>query len=405
MLIKRENYLKKLKQLKDKNLITVITGIRRAGKSTLLEIFRDDLLQQWVPAENIIFINFEDRANIDLTNRTKLHDEITAKLSPTQMNYVFLDEVQMVKDFERMVDSLFIKKNVDLYITGSNAFLLSGNLATLLSGRYISINILPLSFAEYKEALPQKSADELFRQYFDNSSFPEAVELFKTAPDLVNNYLKDIYETVVKKDIFQRHDIRDENNFERVIKFMVNNISCFVSAKSIADALNEQHKANEQDINHNTIDRYLQHLTESYFLYKADRYDIKGKKILKTQNKYFVVDLWFRKLLVSSPKDSDLGHRLENIVYLELRRRNWGNIWIGKADENEVDFVVQNAMGDRQYYQVAYTTHHPETLQRELKPLQKIKDNYQKFIITTDLDTSSYDGIQKINIIDRLLSS
>lgn len=405
MIIKRDQYLTKLRQLKDTNLIKVITGIRRSGKSTLLEIFKNELLDSGVSEHRIVFINFEERKNIDLIDWKKLHDEIEGRLVNNEMNYIFLDEVQKVQNFEEMVDSLFVKKNVDLYITGSNAFLLSGELATLLSGRYISTNILPLSFSEYIQAFPEKNQDELFRQYLNGTSFPEAIDLLKTAPNLVNDYLKDLYETVVKKDIFSRYNIREQNNFESVLKFMVDNIGNMVSAKSIADALNIGNKNHEEDINHNTVQRYLQYLCESYILYKADRYDIKGKKLLKTQDKYYTVDLGFRNFLLGNKADTDLGHRLENIVYLELRRRNRGDIFVGKKDENEIDFVVQNVSGEREYYQVAYTVHNSETLKREIEPLQKIKDNYQKFIISTDYDNSIYEGIRKINVIDWLLKN
>jgi predicted AAA+ superfamily ATPase len=403
MIIQREEYLERLRKLRDKNLIKVVTGVRRSGKSTLLQLFQEELLASGVPKSRIISINFEERKNLALTDWVKLHDEIEAKLTDGQMNYIFLDEVQMVKDFERMVDSLFVKPNTDLYITGSNAFLLSGDLATLLSGRYLSTNILPLSFAEYVEAFPETNRDELFRKYLMSSAFPEAVGLEKDAPDLINSYIKDIYETVINKDIKNRYQIRDMANFERVVRFALDNIGNMVSAKSIADVLNAGNKTHEKDISHNTIDNYLRYLTEAYLLYKADRYDIKGKKLLKTQDKYYVVDMGFRNVLVGDNPESDLGHKLENLVYLELRRRGGWHIFVGKNDETEVDFVVGKAGGEREYYQVAYTTHSSDTLKRELEPLQKIRDNYQKFIISTDFDNSVYDGIRKVNVVDWLL--
>jgi predicted AAA+ superfamily ATPase len=395
--------LDRLKRLKDKNLIKVITGVRRSGKSTLLQLFQAELLHYGVAQQQIIFLNFEERQNLELTDWVRVHDEIERRMVKNQMNYIFLDEVQMVNDFERMVDSLFVKPNADLYVTGSNAFLLSGELATLLSGRYISANMLPLSFAEYTEAFPEISHDELFRKYLASSALPEAVGLEKDAPNLINNYIKDIYDTLVNKDIKNRYQIRDMANFERVTRFILDNIGNMVSAKSIADTLNAGHKAHQKDISHNTVDNYLQYLTEAYLLYKADRYDIKGKQLLRTQDKYYVVDMGFRNVLVGNNPDTDLGHKLENLVYLELRRREAWNIYVGKNDTSEIDFVVEKPSGEREYYQVAYTTHSSETLRRELEPLQKIKDNYQKFIISTDFDNSVYDGIRKINVVDWLL--
>lgn len=403
MLIKRQFYLDNLLKLKDKNLIKVITGLRRVGKSTLLKLFQQELLADGVAKNNIIVINFEERESVNLTDWKILHDEIMKLLSPKGMNYVFLDEVQMVKEFERMVGSLFVKPNIDLYITGSNAFLLSGELTTLLSGRYISMNLLPLSFSEYAQIFPELSVESLFRQYLNNSAMPEAAFLFRDAPDLANNYLRDIYETVINKDIKQRYQIRDMNSFKKVTRFVLDNVGSFVSANSIAEVLNVGNRNRDPDISHKTVDNYLHYLSESYFLYQADRYDIKGKNLLKTQNKYYLTDMGFRNALVGEKIEVDLGHKLENLVYLELRRRSNGDIWVGKHDVTEVDFVVQKLAGEREYYQVALTSVDKETMARELKPLQNIKDNYQKFLLTTDPDSGVYEGIRKINVIDWLL--
>jgi predicted AAA+ superfamily ATPase len=403
MLIRRENYLKELRKLRDKNLIKIITGMRRAGKSTLLELFREELLDGGVDESQIQFINFEEAKNIDLTDWLKLHNNIETKLISDKMNYIFLDEIQMVDDFERVVDSLYVKKNTDIYITGSNAFLLSGELATLLTGRHISTNILPLSFSEYAELFPEMGKIELFGQYLNSSSMPEAAQLSQDAPELVNKYLRDIYNTVVAKDIKRRYQIRDEANFGRVLQFLLDNIGSFVSTRSITDALNSELKKGETTISHHTVDTYIGYLTDTYLLYKADRYDIKGKNLLKTQDKYYVVDLGLRSALVSGKVDADLGHKLENLVYLELRRRNIGDIWVGKADNTEVDFVVQNPRGEREYYQVAWTAHDSKTLDRELSPYAKIHDNYPKYLITTDLGNNTIDGVQKVNVIDWLL--
>lgn len=379
--------------------------MRRVGKSTLLEQFRDELLYSGVLNKQIQFINFEEAKNLKITNWKNLNDTIESKLVNNKMNYIFLDEVQKVDNFEQMVDSLFVKKNTDIYITGSNAFLLSGELATLLTGRYISINVLPLSFLEYTKLFPKIAKADLFGQYLNSSSLPEAAQLSIDIPELVNKYLLDVYDTVVLKDIKKRNEIRDMANFEKIFKFVLSSVGSFISSRSITDTLNSQLKNNETTISHHTVDTYLSYLIETYLLYQVDRYDIKGKKILKTQDKYYTVDLGLRSTLTSGRVDSDLGHKLENLVYLELRRRNVGDIWVGKQDNNEIDFVVQNPVGERSYYQVAYSTQEPETLERELKPFTKIRDNYPKFLITLDLGNIIIDGIQKINIIDWLLKS
>ena len=405
MLIRREKYLTTLRQLRDKNLIKVITGLRRVGKSTLLQLFQEELRGSGVPKKQIISYNFEDPAYRDRLDWGTLYEEINERLIDIEMNYVFLDEVQTIPSFERLVDGLFIKKNVDLYITGSNAFLLSGELATLLSGRYISINLLPLSLSEYKELYTDTASRDLFDSYIQASTLPEAASLAIDAPNLVNKYLLDIFDTVVNKDIKNRYEIRDMENFNRVTRFALDNVGNFVSSNSIAESLNAKKGSSSTAISHKTIDKYLAYLTESFFLYKVDRYDIKGKKLLKTQDKYYATDLGFRRALVSGRADADLGHRLENIIYLELKRRNIGDIWVGKHDDLEVDFIVQNPAGEREYYQVAWTASITSTLGRELKPLESISDNFPKFLITTDPGDVTIDGIRRLNAIDWLLKA
>lgn len=404
MLIKREQYLAKLRQLKDKNLVKVVTGIRRSGKSTIFELFQNELRDLGISQDRIQSFNFE---SVELAgeNYQSIYAKIANSLVADQTNYIFLDEVQILPEFERLIDGLFILKNVDLYVTGSNAYLLSGELATLLTGRYFLIHILPLSFAEYSEFYADRDNGKLFAQYLSSTAFPEALNLSTDAPELVNEYVKTVYQNIVSKDIFVRYDVRDDANFERVFRFILGNIGSFVSTKSIADALNVGKKATETTISHNTVARYLGYFVESYLLYKADRYDIKGKELLKTQNKYYVVDLGLRLALLGEQKDVDLGHKLENIVYLELVRRYGTSIYVGKHNDQEVDFVVNLPEGGRFYYQVAWTVHDSQTLKRELKPLESIKDNYQKFVITTDPDNSVYEGIQKLNVADWLLDS
>jgi predicted ATPase (AAA+ superfamily) len=400
-MIIRQEYLNQLRLLKDQKVIKVITGIRRSGKSTLLELFRDDLKKQNIAKEQIQFFNFEEEKNVDLRDWRKLHQTIEEKLVQNKMNYIFLDEIQKVDHFEELVNSLFVKKNVDLYITGSNAFLLSSELATLLTGRYISIHLLPFSFKEYTEMHPDETNyDRLFEKYLNSSSFPEVVRLSKVNEELANNYLKDLYNTIVNKDIAKRYNIRNEIDFERTIKFVFDSIGSPLSARNIANTL----KNESINVFHGTIVNYLQYLTKSYMIYPVNRYDIKGKKILITNDKYYVVDLGLRNLLLSDSPKSDIGHRLENVVYLELLRLNKGKIFVGKNEDSEVDFILQMSSGKRVYYQVAYQVNdRPETLKRELAPFFKIKDNYPKILLTMDLVPEEFEGIKKINIVNWLL--
>lgn len=400
-MIIRQEYLNQLRLLKDQKVIKVITGIRRSGKSTLLELFREDLKKQNIAKEQIQFFNFEEEKNVNLRDWRKLHQTIEEKLVQNKMNYIFLDEIQKVDHFEELVNSLFVKKNVDLYITGSNAFLLSSELATLLTGRYISIHLLPFSFKEYTEMYPDETNyDRLFEKYLNSSSFPEVVRLSKVNEELENNYLKDLYNTIVNKDIAKKYNIRNEIVFERTIKFVFDSIGSPLSARNIANTL----KNESINVFHGTIINYLQYLTKSYMIYPVNRYDIKGKKILITNDKYYVVDLGLRNLLLSDPPKSDIGHRLENVVYLELLRLNKGKIFVGKNEDSEVDFILQMPNGKRVYYQVAYQVNdRPETLKRELAPFFKIKDNYPKILLTMDLIPEEFEGIKKINIVNWLL--
>ncbi len=399
-MIERRLYLNRLKQLKDQNLIKVITGIRRCGKSTLLVAFMKELLKEGVPNENIIFLNFEERESLHLTNWTTLYDEITEQVDPHKKYYIFLDEVQLIDDFERLINSLFTKKNIDLYVTGSNAYLLSSELATLLTGRYIAINLQPYSFKEYASAYSEeKNTDRLFRKYINESCFPEAVTLSKSDENLVNDYLQSIYDTVIIKDISQRHKLRNVANLHRIVSFLFDSIGSNVSPTNIAAQLNHN---SPKKISHNTIIKYLGYLTQSYILYAAPRYDIKGKELLSTNGKYYVVDLGLKNITASNKYEADLGRKLENIVYFELLRRG-GKVYVGKHNDREIDFVVQKANNKREYYQVAYTVNDEKTFNREISAFDRLKDNYPKFLLTLDYDNVSINGIQKINVIDWLL--
>lgn len=400
--IKREAYLGKLRELRDSHLIKVITGMRRVGKSTILADFRDELLASGVPKRRVHFVNFEERRNLRLTEWTALHDEIEAALTPRGTNYIFLDEIQMVSGFERLLDSLFVKPNTDLYVTGSNAFLLSGELATLLGGRHISLNVLPYSFSEFSLVRPGQSADALFRAYVNASTLPEAVNLASRAPRQVNQYLREVFDAVVRKDIVTRAAIRDMAKFEEVTRFAFDSVGSFVSPRRITDTINAERRQKETGISHNTVESYLRHLTGAFVLYQTDRYDIRGRNLLKTQQKYYAVDLGLKNAMSGVGSGMNLGHKLENIVYLELRRRHQGDIWVGKQDDSEVDFVVQNHAGERRYYQVAWSAAETETLERELRPLRKIRDNHPKILLTSDPDTVTIEGIRKVNVIEWL---
>lgn len=398
-MIKRDNYLNILKNFKDKQIIKVITGIRRCGKSTLLELFREYLIKNDVKEKQIISINFENPDYEELTDRKKLYKYLKDRLVENKKTYIFLDEIQNVIDFEKTVDGLYINKDVDIYITGSNAYMLSSELATLLSGRYIEIKMLPLSFKEYLSSFDEKTdLNQKFNNYLRFSSFPQAVELYNINPENIDIYLEGIFTTVVYKDIMARKGIKDQNILDSVIRYLYDNIGNVSSVKKISDTLTSMATPNS----YNTIANYVEALVDSYILYKASRYDIKGKEYLKTQEKYYAVDIGLRYHLLGQRAGKDMGHILENIVYLELIRRGY-KVYIGKIDELEVDFIAQNSEGTI-YYQVALTVREEKTLKRELESLEKINDNYPKILLTFDEDLpTEYDGIKKINLIDWLL--
>ena len=402
--INRDHYLSILKNFKDQQIIKVITGIRRCGKSTLLEIYRDYLRDSMVEESQIISINFEDADYEKLLDRRKLYDYIKTRLVKGKKTYVFLDEIQNVNEFEKTVDSLFINKDVDLYITGSNAYLLSSELATLLTGRYIEIKMLPLSFKEYVSAFKDKTdLSRKFRNYLRYSSFPQAVELYKVNPENITLFLDGIYHTILLKDVMQRKGITDKNVLEKVTKYLYDNIGNRTSIKSISVNI----EGVEKNSSYNTIANYIDALIDSYLIFKANRYDIKGREFLKTQEKYYAVDIGLRYYMLGQSSAKDMGHILENVVYLELLRRGY-EVYIGKYDELEVDFVAKKPE-NTVYYQVALTTRTEENakntiLDRELAPLKRINDNYPKYILTLDDDLDAdFDGIKKINVLDWLL--
>ena len=396
-MIERDIYIRRLALYKNCDLIKVLTGIRRSGKSCILQLFRDYLLKQGVDDAHIISFNFEELENTRLLDIHALSARIASRTKGKGTYYVFLDEVQNVPEFQKIADSLFVKKNIDLYLTGSNAKFLSSDLATLLSGRYIQIHVLPLSFAEYSSAFRKLDRTTLYQNYAAYGSFPYAVELFKINPNAVREYVRSILDTVIYKDVIARHGLRTESILMDILSFLMDNIGNPVSAKKIADTLTSAGRP----VSSVTIDKYLDALTASFVLYPAKRFDLKGKRILQTQMKYYLVDVGLRTLLSGKPM-TDYGRILENLVFLELKRRH-EDVWIGKNPGSEIDFVVKNASGEPAYYQVALSIRDEQTKRRELAALEAVKDNYPKFLLTLDFETNDHNGIHQINAIDWLL--
>ena len=393
-MINREEYLDTLKRFKDKDLIKVITGIRRCGKSTLFLLFIDYLKSLGIKDKNIISINLED-PSYNFDDYLEFYNYIDKQIKNDEKYYVFLDEVQNVDKWEKAVDGLYIKKNIDIYVTGSNAYLLSSELATLIAGRYIEIKMLPLSFKEYIDYLNLDCSEKSYLEYINKSSFPYTLNL-ETEKD-IDDYLDSLYNTIIVKDIASRKKIADTYMLKTIARFMFSNIGSLLSIKKITDTLSSDGRV----ISAHTVESYLDSLVESHVFNKAERYDIKGKQYLKSGEKYYATDVTMRYALLGR-KDIDVGHILENIVYLELIRRGY-KVYVGKLGDKEVDFVAVNKEGNT-YFQVAYTTRDFKTLERELSALESIKDHYPKFILTMDVDPEvDYNGIRKMNVLDWLI--
>ena len=402
-MVQRKEYMNELKKWQDKDVIKVVTGIRRCGKSTLLELFQEELKQSGVKEKQIISLNFEDMANEDLLDYKALYKYVADRLHKTKTTYVFLDEIQMVPDYQKAVDSLYIRKNVDLYITGSNAYLLSGELATLLSGRYVEINMLPLSFAEYSE-IKGKGDDETFAEYMRWGGLPYISML--NAAEQADVYLEGIYNTIVVKDIEMRQNRRESDPNKRkvtditllknITRFLANSVGSPVSIKKIADYIT----SSGRKVSQSTVSDYVEALVEPYIFYPAERFDVVGKQLLKQNQKMYIVDLGLRRHLLSR-KEYDLGYSLENVVFLELFRRGY-TVNVGKVGNAEIDFVAQKSERTF-YYQVTASMAEKATFEREIAPLRAINDNYPKTILTLDrFSLGNYAGIEVINAVDWL---
>ncbi|MDD5826846.1 MAG: ATP-binding protein [Bacilli bacterium] len=399
-MIIREKYLKRMIDAKDTEFIKVITGVRRSGKSTLLLMFKDYLLHHHVKEKNIIHINFESAMYDDIKNYKDLYQYIQKRIGKDKV-YLLLDEVQNVEAWEKAINSFKVDFDIDIYITGSNAYLLSSELSTLLSGRYIEIKMYPLSFKEYLvfNRYDNQNIEDKFYEYLRYGGLP-AITLIKNNDELVLSYLNDIYNTIVKKDIIDRNNIKDSALLENIIKYLVTNIGSSISANKISDYLNSN-KIVEKS-NHQTIDNYLNMLEKSFIMYKADRTDIRSKSLLKTLGKYYISDTGIRNIILGF-RNIDEGHLLENVVYLELLRRGY-RVNVGKTNDYKVDFVAENP-NDIKYFQITKTLLNDEVKEREIRSLESINDNYEKIILTMDKPISKdYNGIKVMNIIEWLLS-
>lgn len=398
-LIERKEYTDWLKRYRDKKIIKVITGLRRVGKSTIFELYIAQLLKEGVAPEQIIKINFEELENEPLLDRRALYRFLSSRLLPDRKLYIFLDEVQRVPEFEKVVDSLFVKDNVDLYITGSNAKFLSSEIATLLTGRYVEINVLPLSFREYSDHFAASGKDRraLFMDYVTYGALP-GMFMFDTGSAEQREYVESVYKTILEKDVLRRNSAASRQLVESLLSYLVYNIGCLTSAKRISDTLN----SNGTKVSYNTVNSYIETLQDCFFIYKADRYDIVGKEYLKLINKYYVTDFGFKYYILNN-RTVELSQILENLVFLELKRRRF-KIATGKIAEKEVDFIVRDANDGLIYIQVAVTVMDEAKLEQELRPFREIEDNYPKYIITLDdLFVKDHDGIKTVNALDFLL--
>lgn len=393
-LINRQGLVNQLDLWRNQQVVKVITGVRRSGKSTLLTLFQQHLQRLGIDCEHFISVNFESIESEPLQEYHRLCQYVTERMTDQQTYYIFFDEIQQVPEFERAIDSLQLLPNADLYVTGSNAHLLSGEIATLLSGRYVEIHVLPLSLSEMVEAT-HISAERCYNQYITTSSLPYALSL--PTNEAVRMYLQNIYNTIVIKDVMTRGHLQDADMLDRVVRYLADNVGNLTSVKSIADTITSSGRS----ITPHTVDNYVKLLTESYLFYRVPRYDTKGKEILRTGQKYYLSDLGIRNMLLGI-RGGDLGRLLENAIYLHLIR-NGEKVMIGKCGTSEIDFVrFRNGMPE--YYQVALSVRDEATLKRELSAFKSLQDNYPKYLLTLDPDPEiSHDGIRQLYAIDWLL--
>jgi len=398
----RSRYIETLADLRGSNLIKVVTGARRVGKSTLLAQYQR-MLRAEIPDISALSINFDEPGYRFLAEKgwKGIYDFIAEAIRPDETNYVFLDEIQNIPQFEKLLEGLFVHPKIDLYVTGSNACLLSSELATLLTGRQFEINVLPFSFAEYLEFIGSKeNVDRRFVNYLTTGGFPEAVKLAGINAKYSFEHLQTIYKNIYENDIKPRYGIHSGHSYQEVVNFLADSIGSPVSPGNIAKILTNAGKK----IDNKSVAKYISTLTDSYLFYRVSRYDIKGKQHLATQEKYYVVDTGLRTALLGKELLSDSGHLLENVVFLELLRRK-NQVWVGKIRDKEVDFVVRDDNGYTKYIQVAQTVKNPDTLTRELAPFDKIPDHNEKILITADYENGTRNGVRQINIVDWLLGN
>lgn len=397
-MVKRESYLNFLREVRDVNLIKVVTGLRRSGKSTLLAQFRAELESEG--GHKIISYNLEEKENERfLDNPDTLYNQIMSEIDQSKMNYIFIDEVQMVPEFERMLDSLFVKPNTDIYVTGSNAYMLSSDIATLLTGRYIQVEMLPLTFSEFCLFFDgNHDRNELFRDFLRFGGLPEVANMLaKGADSAISTYLDGVYNAILEKDIRKHKNIRNLEDFRRVYRYCLDNIGSITSPNNIANVL----KNDFVTIDRKTVSEYLQAMVDCYILCRAERYDIRGKELLRAGEKYYSIDLGFVDAVLGRSTMENSGHRIENIVYLELKKR-YHEVRVGKNYDKEIDFIVKNKQGEMEYYQVSQSLADLSTRERELSALKNTGDYYKKTILSMDLIETSEDGIMCRNLISWL---
>lgn len=396
-MVERKEYMEILGKWREKKVIKVVTGIRRCGKSSLLRMFRDRLLDEGLSETQIQEINFENLDNEPLLDYKMLYAHVREHLCPDRMNYLFFDEIQMVENFQKVIDSLFLLDNVDIYVTGSNAYMLSGELATLLTGRYVEIRMFPLSFKEFMQSQPSgMSRESVYRKYVELSSFPYVLQI-EHDREMVHEYLLGLYNTIVLKDVVSRRKIADVMMLQSVVRFLADNIGNISVIKRISDTMTSLGRK----ITSHTVESYVTALVDSFIFYPVQRYDAKGRQLLKAGQKLYLADIGLRQV-INGTKGGDMGHVLENIVFLELARRG-GEVYVGRVGDCEIDFVVIDG-NFRSYYQVSLSVRDEATMQRELSPLLSISDSYPKYLLTMDNDPVIYhDGIKQEYVLDWLL--